>query len=210
MAASVPAQAVSTTQTATTSNALSVLKKLKVQSWASHAGYKREKFSSGWGKIKVDANHTCDLRNYILMRDLKNITRKTYDWCLVATGTLSDPYTAKTIYFVRGRKTSSAVQIDHVVALSNAWSTGAQSLSSTSRFQLANDPLNLLAVDGPTNASKGDSDAYSFLPRKEYRCKYVARQLAVKKKYRLWVTSAEKTTMISVLNKCPNQTLPTK
>lgn len=210
MAASAPAQAVSTTQTATTSNALSVLKTLKVHSWASHSGYERAKFSNGWGKIKVDATHTCDLRNYILMRDLKNITRKSYDWCLVATGKLSDPYTAKTIYFVRGRKTSTAVQIDHVVALSNAWSTGAQSLSSTSRYQLANDPLNLLAVDGPTNASKGDSDAYEFLPRKGYQCKYVARQVAVKKKYRLWVTKTEKSMMISVLKKCPNQTLPTK
>jgi hypothetical protein len=100
------------------------------------------------------------------------------------------------------------VQIDHVVALSNAWSTGAQSISATSRYQLANDPLNLLAVDGPTNGLKSDSDAASFLPRVSYRCKYVARQLSVKRKYHLWVTAAEKSTMVAVLSTCPSQKLP--
>lgn len=142
------------------------------------------------------------------MRDLKNITRKAGDWCLVATGTLNDPYTGKVIKFVRGVGTSNAVQIDHVVALSNAWVTGAQSISSTARYQLANDPLNLLAVDGPTNGSKSDSDAASFLPRVSYRCKYVARQLSVKRKYHLWVTSPEKVAMVRVLTTCPKQVLP--
>lgn len=126
----------------------------------------------------------------------------------MATGTLTDPYTGKVIKFVRGVKTSNAVQIDHVVALSNAWKTGAQLISETSRYQFANDPLNLLAVDGPTNSSKSDKDAASFLPRTSYRCKYVARQLSVKRKYRLWVTSSEKAAMVRVLSTCPSQTLP--
>ena len=142
------------------------------------------------------------------MRDLKNVTHKASDWCLVASGTLSDPYTGKTIKFVRGVGSSLAVQIDHVVALSNAWSTGAQSISLTSRYQLANDPLNLMAVDGPTNGSKSDSDAANFLPRKAFQCTYVARQLSVKRKYHLWVTSSEKAAMIAVLNTCPTQKLP--
>lgn len=142
------------------------------------------------------------------MRDLKKITRKSYDWCLVATGTLNDPYTGKVIRFVRGVKTSNDVQIDHVVALSNAWSTGAQLITATSRYQFANDPLNLLAVDGPTNASKSDKDAASFLPRAAYQCKYVARQLSVKRKYRLWVTLPEKSAMVKVLSTCPSQRLP--
>ena len=174
---------------------------------AAHDGYARKNFSDGWGSIAQGAR-TCDLRNYILTRDLTNITRKSYDWCLVATGDLNDPYTGKLIHFVRGVKTSMAVQIDHVVALSNAWGTGAQKISDTSRYQLANDPLNLLAVDGPTNASKSDKDASQFLPRAAYRCKYVARQLAVKRKYKLWVTSSEKSSMVRVLNTCPKQNLP--
>ena len=154
--------------------------------------------------------HSCDLRNYILTRDLKNITRSAGSWCNVTSGVLNDPYTGKTINFVRGVRTSNAVQIDHVVALSNAWSTGAQALTAASRYSLANDPMNLLAVDGPTNSSKSDKDAASFLPRPAYQCKYVARQLAVKKKYKLWVTKTEKSKMTSVLNTCPNQLLPTK
>lgn len=152
--------------------------------------------------------HNCDLRNYILMRDLKNVVHKSTDWCLVASGTLNDPYTGKVIHFVRGVGSSNAVQIDHVVALSNAWSTGAQALTPTSRYQLANDPLNLLAVDGPTNGQKSDSDAASFLPRPAYRCKYVARQLSVKRKYHLWVTVTEKAAMVAVLATCPTQRLP--
>lgn len=155
------------------------------------------------------AAHTCDLREYILSRDLTRVTRKSYNWCFVATGVLHDPYTGKTINFVRGVKTSTAVQIDHVVPLSNAWETGAQNLSVASRYSIANDPLNLLAVDGPTNEAKGDSDAASYLPRPAYRCKYVARQLAVKRKYHLWVTSSEKTSMVAVLSACPGQKLPT-
>lgn len=196
-------------ETKTSVKALTYLKTLKPKAWASHSGYARSKFSSGWGKIEMNGR-SCDLRNYILTRDLKNITRSSKNWCHVTSGVLNDPYTGATINFVRGVGTSNAVQIDHVVALSNAWSTGAQNLTSASRFSLANDPLNLLAVDGPTNASKSDSDAASFLPRFAYRCKYVARQLAVKKKYRLWVTAAEKTAMNNVLTTCPNQTLPTK
>lgn len=174
---------------------------------APHDGYKRANFSDGWGDI-AQGDRTCDVRNFILSRDLKNITRKSYDWCLVATGDLNDPYTGKLIHFVRGVKTSSAVQIDHVVALSNAWGTGAQNISETARYQFANDPLNLLAVDGPTNASKGDKDASLFLPRLAYQCKYVARQLAVKKKYKLWVTSSEKSAVVRVLTTCPKQNLP--
>lgn len=203
------AQAQNLHEATTSVKALTFLKSLKSKAWASHSGYARKKFSSGWGKIEMQG-HTCDLRNYILTRDLKNITRSSSNWCYVTTGVLNDPYTGTTINFVRGVGTSNAVQIDHVVALSNAWSTGAQAISSASRYSLANDPMNLLAVDGPTNGSKSDSDAASFLPRLAYQCKYVARQLAVKKKYKLWVTAAEKTAMTGVLRTCPNQLLPTK
>jgi hypothetical protein len=97
------------------------------------------------------------------------------------------------------------------VALSDAWQKGAQKLSFASRVQFANDPLNLLAVDGPTNSSKGDSDAATWLPpNKAYRCAYVARQVAVKRKYQLWVTSAERDAIARVLKACPGQKLPTK
>jgi hypothetical protein len=129
----------------------------------------------------------------------------------VASGVLHDPYTGSTINFVRGVGTSLAVQIDHVVALSDAWQKGAQQLSFTTRVSFANDPLNLLAVDGPTNGQKSDSDAASWLPpRKAYRCAYVSRQVAVKRKYHLWVTQAERDAILVVLRACPTMRIPTR
>ena len=124
-------------------------------------------------------------------------------------GTLHDPYTSTTIAFLRGQSTSSRVQIDHVVALSDAWQKGAQQLSYERRTAFANDPLNLLAVDGPTNQRKGDGDAATWLPpQRAYRCAYVARQVAVKQRYRLWVTAAEREAITRVLRSCPGQALP--
>lgn len=163
-------------------------------------------FSDGWGDIG-----SCDTRNYILARDLTNVTWRAGEACVVETGVLKDPYTLKVIHFKRGVGTSLAVQIDHVVAISDAWQKGAQKLTSAQRYNLYNDPLNLLAVDGPTNGSKSDSDAASWLPpNKSFRCAYVSRQVAVKTKYKLWVTSAEKTAIAQVLSKCAGYLLPTK
>jgi hypothetical protein len=102
--------------------------------------------------------------------------------------------------------TSDDVQIDHVVALSNAWQTGAQALDVYQRELIATDPLNLLAVNGPTNQSKGDGDAATWLPpAKGYRCAYVARQVAVKTRYKLWVTPAERDAIARVLTDCPHR-----
>lgn len=179
------------------------LGKLAVKGRAPKAGYEREQFSNGWGDIKG-----CDLRNLILQRDMSEVSTDE-EGCIVLMGKLDDPYTGETINFTRGRGTSSKVQIDHVVALSDAWQKGAQKLSGTKRYQLANDPLNLLAVDGPANMAKSDGDAATWLPAsRNYRCRYVARQIAVKTKYVLWVAPAEKSAMQRVLRQCPTQQLP--
>lgn len=187
--------------------AVDMLATLPVKGRAPKTGYARTQFGAAWS----DVDHNgCDTRNDILKRDMTNVTFKswTHD-CVVKTGTLNDPYTGKTINFVRGQHTSTAVQIDHVVALSDAWQKGAQQLSADQRLQLANDPYNLLAVDGPANQQKSDSDAASWLPsNKSFRCQYVARQIGVKHKYALWVTQAEKDAMTSVLSGCPGQTVP--
>lgn len=121
-------------------------------------------------------------------------------------GTLTDPYTATTIAFVRGAATSSDVQVDHVVALSDAWHKGAQGWDETTRQAFANDPLNLLAVDGPTNAAKGDGDAATWLPPSTaFRCDYVARQVSVKARYGLWVTETERAAIARVLGGCEGE-----
>ncbi|WP_433254195.1 HNH endonuclease family protein [Streptosporangium sp. CA-135522] len=181
--------------------ALKDLEKLQVKGRAPMTGFDREKFGPAWS----DVDHNgCDTRNDILKRDLKDETFKqgTHD-CIVLSGVLEDPYSGKTIKFERGQKTSMAVQIDHVVALADAWQKGAQQWPASERKELANDPLNLLAADGPLNGQKGAGDAATWLPpRRAYRCAYVTRQIEVKVKYGLWVTSAEKDAMKNVLGSC--------
>lgn len=180
------------------------LQLLEVKGRAPKTGYKRTLFGNGWEDVGY-----CDVRNLILRRDLLDTVVDEETGCLVLEGTLHDPYTDKLIQFTRGPDTSQDVQIDHVVALSDAWQKGAQQLTEAERAALANDPLNLLAVDGPTNVRKGDGDAATWLPpNRAYRCAYVARQIAVKRKYRLWVTKAEKQAMERQLKTCPNQLLP--
>jgi hypothetical protein len=128
---------------------------------------------------------------------------------VVLTGVLIDRYSGETINFVRGNVTSMEVQIDHVVALSNAWQTGAFKLTLMQRTALANDPMNLFAVKGRLNSQKGDGDAATWLPPlKSFRCTYVAQQIAVKAKYSLWVTALEKEAMVRILSACPKQLLP--
>ena len=167
-------------------------------------GYTRALFGPAW--YDVDGNG-CDTRNDILTRDLVDRTYK--NACQVATGVLHDPYTGTTIDFRRGVGTSSAVQIDHVVALGDAWQKGAQSWTPQRRVEFANDRLNLLAVVAAVNQAKGDGDAATWLPpRSSFRCSYVARQVAVKARYGLWVTQAEKGAMARVLATCPAQPLP--
>jgi hypothetical protein len=105
--------------------------------------------------------------------------------------------------------TKVVIDIDHVVALSNAWQTGAAYFDKKLRTQIANDPLNLLAVDAKLNRQKGDGDAASWLPpNKAFRCEYVARQVAVKAKYKLWVTEPEKVAITKILSSCVGQKLP--
>lgn len=181
-----------------------VLSTIPIKGRAPKTDYTREQFGGGWERID-----DCDMRNYILARDLTQ-TAFVLPSCKIASGVLKDPYSGKTILFNRGPDTSDDVQIDHVVALSDAWQKGAQQLTYEQRVALANDPLELLAVEGSLNEQKSDSDAASWLPpNKAYRCSYIARQVAVKKKYSLWVTRSEYDAMANILQTCPGQTIPT-
>jgi hypothetical protein len=183
-----------------------VLETLAVKGRAPKTGYDR----ASWGDWADPDSNGCDTRNDILNRDLKSITYKyPGDNCTVLTGVLIDPYSGTKIDFLRGVGTSNLVQIDHVVAVSDAWQKGAFKWGSATKIAFYNDPLNLLAVQGRLNSQKGDGDAATWLPPlKSYRCAYVARQIAVKAKYSIWVTKAEKVAMQTILAKCPGQLLP--
>ncbi|AIY00722.1 hypothetical protein ART_1123 [Arthrobacter sp. PAMC 25486] len=183
--------------------ALAVLATLPVKGRAPSNNYQRSAFGEAW--LDADANG-CDTRNDILRRDLTDLTFTDGSLCTVAAGTMMEPYTGRQISFQRGKDSSGAIQIDHVVALGNAWQTGAAALTAQQRQSLANDPLNLLAVDGPANQEKSDGDAATWLPpEKKIRCLYVARQISVKAAYQLWVTPAEKVAMERILGLCPKQ-----
>ncbi len=196
---------------ATPSQVVAALDGLDVKGRAPRTGYDRALFGQAWtDDVNVDGGHNgCDTRNDVLRRDLRGVTlRPGSHGCTVLTGTLADPYTGQTIEFERGPR-SSVVQIDHVVALADAWQKGAQQWSSRKRIDFANDPLNLLAVSGTANQAKGAGDAATWLPRnKSFRCDYVARQVAVKQKYGAWTTAAEKSAMQRVLSGCTAVSLP--
>ena len=184
-------------------DALVALNNLEVKGRAPKTGYARSQFPH-WSD--PDRNG-CDARNDTLKRDLTNVTYKVGTReCKVIAGQLLDPFSGKVITF---STTKVVIDIDHVVALSNAWQTGAAYFDKNKRSQIANDPLNLLAVDSKLNRQKGDGDAATWLPpSKAFRCEYVARQVAVKAKYGLWVTQPEKVAIDKILSTCVGQKLP--
>ncbi len=179
--------------------ALNSLNKLAVKGRAPKTGYSRDKFPH-W---RDPDRNGCDARNDILKRDLTMVSfRAGSDNCKVIAGKLLDPFSNKEIIFDLSQS-SSNIDIDHVVALSNAWQTGGFQLTTLQRTNFANDPLNLIAVDFRLNRQKGDGDAATWLPPyKSYRCTYVARQVLVKEKYRLWVTPPEKAAISRLLDSC--------
>jgi len=188
------------------SEALAALEALPVRAAEPQDGYDRSLFGPAWtDDVTVEfGGNGCDTRNDILRRDLTDVTFESgRKQCTIVSGILDDPYTGKQIHFRRGVDTSAAVQIDHVVALSDAWKKGARALSDQEKRNLANDPRNLIAVDGPTNQGKGDSDASQWLPpNTAFHCEYIARQIEVKTAYRLWVTRPEHDAMARILATC--------
>lgn len=196
-----------------TDSVLAVLDDVAVKGRAPKTGYDRDEFGPSWtDDVDVQGGHNgCDTRNDILRRDLVNrVFKAGASGCVVQTGTLKDPFTGTNMAFERG-ETSHLVHIDHLVALADAWQKGAQQLTTTERRNFANDPLNLWAVNGTENMSKSDGDAATWLPpNKPIRCDYVAYQTAVKDKYGLWMTQAEKEAISNIITtSCPGKKIPT-
>lgn len=163
-------------------------------------GYVREQFTSGW-----TSTGGCDTRNRVLARDLTDVVKN--GDCEVASGTLVDPYTGATINFVRGRATSSAVQIDHVVSLSGAWQLGANAWTREQREAFANDMDNLLASDGPTNGRKSDKGLAEFassgiMTNTAFECTYALKYAQITNKYMLSWTQADADYATALSGRC--------
>ena len=186
--------------------AMATLDTIAVKGRAPKTGYSRGLFGDRWSDdVTVAYGHNgCDTRNDILRRDLVDVVIKPgSNGCGVLSGTLNDPYTGATVAFQRGADTSAEVQIDHVVALSDAWQTGAQDWDELRRRDFANDPANLQTTIGWVNQEKGDGDAATWLPsNKSYRCTFVTRIVDVKAAYGLWMTQAEHDAVVGILSGC--------
>ncbi len=186
--------------------ALATLDSLEIKGRAPKTGFERSLFGESWSDDVwvADGHNGCDTRNDILRRDLVDVVLKPgSNGCAVLSGFLNDPYTATTVEFQRGPGTSAQVQIDHIVALSDAWQKGAQQWDEMKRRNFANDPRNLQATLGWVNQQKGDGDAATWLPpNSAYRCVFVTRIVDVKAAYQLWVTPAEHDAIARVLADC--------
>ncbi|MDT5048310.1 MAG: hypothetical protein QOG75_4198 [Mycobacterium sp.] len=180
------------------------LEELPVKGWDRVQDFNRARFGEPWSDdVNVEFGHNgCNTRDDILRRDLVDLQVRP-GTCFAQRGILHDPYTGATIVFVRGPDTSPAVQIDHVVSLSDAWYKGARTWDDQRRRDFANDPRNLLAVAGQANFDKAFRDAASWLPPNvAFRCAFGGRLVEVKTDYRLWVSGREKDAMRRVLRDC--------
>ena len=179
-----------------------ILTRLEVKGRAPKTGYSREQFYSGWPTVDG-----CNLRQKILRREFGDTAVMDKDEpCNVVSGSFIEPYTGEYKSFSSRSEIGKGVQIDHIVALSDAWQKGAQYMDKSIRYQIATDPLNLVAADASANMTKSDGDAATWLPpNKPFRCQYVARQVSVKYKYGLWVSEAERDAIAKVLETCPNE-----
>jgi len=190
----------------TAADTLAKLDTVAIKGRAPKTGYDRDLFGERWtDDVAVEyGRNGCDTRNDILRRDLVEVVSKPgSNGCTVLSGVLNDPYTGNVVEFLRGPGTSPEVQIDHVVALSDAWQKGAQQWDEFTRRNFGNDPLNLQTTIGWVNQEKGDGDAATWLPSNaSYRCAYVTRIVDIKAAYGLWVTPAEHDAIVRVLAGC--------
>jgi hypothetical protein len=170
--------------------------------------YRRDAFGESWDDDNdaPGGRNGCDTRNDILDRDLVEKSYVSIKRCptAVATGTLIDPYTNATIAFVRGNQIGASVQIDHIVPLALAWDLGARTWTDELRMRFANDPANLLAVDGPTNQHKGDNEPAVWMPpNRAFWCQYAVQFAAVLRGYGLPVDAPSARVLREAAGTCP-------
>ena len=189
----------------TPAQATAALNALRVADRGSLGRYDRDRFGPAWSDdVSVAGGHNgCDTRNDMLRARLVRITVKpgTHN-CIVLTGTLLDPYTGHSLSFNRSQN-AAAIQIDHIVPLAEAWRSGAAGWTDDQRRNLANDPAELMPVDGKQNSAKGDSGPDSWRPpNRGAWCWYAQVYINVKSRYHLSVQASEKSALGDMLRYC--------
>jgi Protein of unknown function (DUF1524) len=170
--------------------------------------YRRAAFGDAWDDDNdaPGGHNGCDTRNDILNRDLVDKVFVAIKRCpdAVASGTLHDPYTNATIAFVRGNQVGASVQIDHLVPLALAWDLGAKNWTDEMRLRFANDPANLLAVQGQANQDKSDGEPAVWMPPNHaFWCQYSVQFIAVLRGYALPVDESSAQTLRDAAATCP-------
>ncbi|MFJ8542862.1 HNH endonuclease family protein [Streptomyces sp. NPDC093586] len=175
-----------------------LIESLKTKGRGPKTGYDRDEFGYAWMDTADGvplARNGCDTRNDVLRRDGQDVRFRSGSNCVVVAMTLHDPYTGTTIEWRKQK--ASEVQIDHVVPLSYSWQLGSSRWPENKRERLANDPLNLLPVEGRANSAKSDSGPATWLPpSKGVRCAYAVRFAQVAVKYELAVTAPDREAML--------------
>jgi hypothetical protein len=167
------------------------LGKLTVATAGSMKGYSRAKFPH-WRST----GKNCDVRDSVLKRDG---TKVKLSGCNVVAGTWKSIYDDKTL------TAPSQIDIDHLVPLANAWRSGAAAWTTAQREDFANDldDPQLVAVSAGSNRSKGDQDPSTWKPPATGEwCQYAEDWVAVKTHWKLSVTTAEKSALADMLEKC--------
>ncbi|WP_227998877.1 HNH endonuclease family protein [Nocardia australiensis] len=180
-------------------------------------GYSREKFPH-WDTNKPDhgfgddyAQYSrCTSRDAMMLRDATgNVTLdpRTCKFTVGKDGGWQDQYgfiDSKTgqLKPYKWMTDPSGVDADHIVALAEAWRSGADKFDNDTRRHIANDAVNLVASDPSANRSKGDQDVATYLPPGNYRCGYLDRYVKIKIKYALTVDPAEHTALRNAVDDC--------
>ncbi|MFI1916910.1 HNH endonuclease family protein [Nocardia sp. NPDC020380] len=164
--------------------------------------YERNAFGPGWsgrgGEPKLSDG--CTAREDVMKRDLTDVRLGESNSCLALSGTLHDPYTGAQLPYNRFK--ASDIEIDHVVALGDAWRSGASEWNADQRQKFANDVGNLLAVQKQANQDKGSKTPDQWKPRQEYWCDYARRWIGVKTRWSLTVQPTEKAALSDMLAAC--------
>lgn len=174
------------------STAVSRLNSLTVAAESHHSSYKRDLFPH-W----ITISGSCNTREQVLKRDGSGVNVD--GSCYPTSGSWFSPYDGATW------TNPADVDIDHMVPLAEAWSSGAWAWSTSRRQTYANDlgGPELWAVTDNVNQSKSDQDPAQWQPsRSSFRCTYARAWIQVKWYYSLSVDSAEKSALSGMLGTC--------
>ncbi|MGW5441343.1 HNH endonuclease family protein [Nocardia asteroides] len=191
--------------------------KLVVAKEGPMTGYTREQFPH-WDTNKPEhgfggdlAQYTkCTSRDVMMLRDATGkvtLDPKTCELTIPAGAGWQDHYgfvDKKTGQLGPYKFITDPAKVDaeHIVALAEAWRSGAADRDEDTRRRIANDSLNLVAADPSANRSKGDQDPANYLPPGNFRCAYVEHYVKVKIKYGLTVDTAEHTALRTAVDDC--------